>query len=282
MSQQDKSLNEQKYQEHQKRKEMAREQKAADKERSSQNKSIVALNFDLQKVLVTPKLFVSDAYYSRKLTTYNLSIYNMSSKDVQCNVWWESEAKTGSCEIISCLFYLNQSLGSKDEVVYYSDTCTGQQRNLFFSMMCLYSVVNMPIQMITHNYFERGHSQMEGDSVHATIETSTKKLEIYSPSDWITAIKNAKRVDPRYAVKEIKSEMILNFKEFAEKIVTNRKTDDEGESVVWTSVHSFQYKKRTNQTNYILNTTMMTHTEPLQFYVEDVKVKVQEVLRDIN
>jgi hypothetical protein len=44
MSQQDKSLNEQKYQEHQKRKEMAREQKAADKERSSQNKSIVALN----------------------------------------------------------------------------------------------------------------------------------------------------------------------------------------------------------------------------------------------
>jgi hypothetical protein len=136
--------------------------------------------------------------------------------------------------------------------------------------------------MITHNYFERGHSQMEGDSVHATIETSTKKLEIYSPSDWITAIKNAKRVDPRYAVKEIKSEMILNFKEFAEKIVTNRKTDDEGESVVWTSVHSFQYKKRTNQTNYILNTTMMTHTEPLQFYVEDVKVKVQEVLRDIN
>ena len=61
---------------------MAREQKAADKERSSQNKSIVALNFDLQKVLVTPKLFVSDAYYSRKLTTYNLSIYNTSSKDV--------------------------------------------------------------------------------------------------------------------------------------------------------------------------------------------------------
>ena len=56
---------------------------------------------------------------------------------------------------------------------------------------------------------------MEGDSVHATIETSTKKLEIYSPSDWITAIKNAKRVDPRYAVKEIKSEMILTFKEFA-------------------------------------------------------------------
>lgn len=35
------------------------------------------------------------------------------------------------------------------------------------------------------NYVERGHSQMEGDSVHATIENSTKRLEVYSPDDWI-------------------------------------------------------------------------------------------------
>lgn len=29
------------------------------------DKNIQVINFDLQKVLVTPKLFVSDAYYSR-------------------------------------------------------------------------------------------------------------------------------------------------------------------------------------------------------------------------
>jgi len=45
--------------------------------------------------------------------------------------------------------------------------------------MCLYSVANLPIQNITHNYIERGHSHMEGDSVHATIENSKNKTEMY-------------------------------------------------------------------------------------------------------
>ena len=168
----------------------------------------------------------------------------MSSKGVICNVWWETQGKRGSCEIASCLYYFNQKIGNKMELIYFSDTCTGQQRNLYFCMMCLYSVVNFPIQVITHNYFERGHSQMEGDRVHSTIETSTKKLEIYSPSDWISAIKNAKKSIPKYEVKEITTEMIIDFKEFSDKTVTNRKKiDDSGETLMWTKVHSFQYRK---------------------------------------
>ena len=48
------------------------------------------------------------------------------------------------------------------------------------------------IDKITHNYFERDHSYMEGDSVHATIENATKRIEVYSPEDWVAAIKTAK------------------------------------------------------------------------------------------
>jgi hypothetical protein len=124
----------------------------------------------------------------------------MNSKQVVCNIWNETAAKRGSCEIASCLYFYNKSVGPKDEIIYYSDSCTGQQRNWQFSVMCLYSVVNLPIKAITHNYFERGHSQMEGDSIHATIECATKYSELYTTSDWITAIKNAKRTKPKYDV----------------------------------------------------------------------------------
>jgi hypothetical protein len=55
-----------KYKQYLKRKEDARKQKQTDKEKG--NDQILVLNFDLQKVLVTPQLFVSDAYYCRNLT----------------------------------------------------------------------------------------------------------------------------------------------------------------------------------------------------------------------
>lgn len=54
---------------HLERKQNARNQKKEDKERALKDKNFVAVNFDLQKVLITPKMFVSDAYYSRKLST---------------------------------------------------------------------------------------------------------------------------------------------------------------------------------------------------------------------
>lgn len=207
---------------HLERKRNARNQKKEDKERALKDKNIVAVNFDLQKVLITPKMFVSDAYYSRKLSTYNFTTYDLASRNVQCYLWNETEAKRGSCEISTCLNMHNREMGDKDEIIYYSDSCTGQQRNLQFCIMCLLCVTNFPIKVITHNNFERGHSQMEGDSVHAAIENSTKRLEMYSPDDWILGIKNAKQTTPKYAVHEIKHSMILDFKECVSSVVSNR------------------------------------------------------------
>lgn len=55
------------HEKHLERKQNAREQKAKDEMRSLTDKNIQVLNFDLQKVLVTPKLFVRDAYYRRNI-----------------------------------------------------------------------------------------------------------------------------------------------------------------------------------------------------------------------
>lgn len=140
-------------------------------------------------------------------------------------------------------FKHNRSAGEKDEVIYYSDSCTGQQRNIQFCTMFLYSVTNLPVETITHSHFERGHSQVEGDSVHTTIENATTRLEIYSPKDWVLGIKNSKQNPPKYNVTEIRHDMIIDFKECASSVISNNRKDINGQCKRWNKIHSFQYRK---------------------------------------
>jgi len=68
-----------------------------------ENDKITAI-FDLQKALPTPKSEVSLFYYSRKLSTYNFSIWDLTNDEVSCFVWNETISGRGSNEICSCLF----------------------------------------------------------------------------------------------------------------------------------------------------------------------------------
>lgn len=127
MTQEEKDARKYEHLKHLERKQNARNQKKEDKERAVKDRNILAVNFDLQKVLITPKMFVSDAYYSRKLSTYNFTTYDLASRNVQCYVWNETEAKRGSCEISTFLYTHNREIGDKDEIIYYSDSCKGSK-----------------------------------------------------------------------------------------------------------------------------------------------------------
>ena len=51
------------YEQHIKRKETVREQKKYDKDNALHNKDMCLLNFDLQKVLISPKTNIGEVYY---------------------------------------------------------------------------------------------------------------------------------------------------------------------------------------------------------------------------
>lgn len=241
----DQELKKDQFELHQKRKNDARQQKSLDKEQAllTSRTDHRVINFDLQKVLISPKTDIGEAYYSRKLATYNLSIFDIVSREGKCYMWYETIAKRGSCEIASCIYDYMKMIGPVKHLVFYSDSCTGQQRNLYFSSMCLYSVVNLPIETITHNYFERGHSQMEGDSVHATVERYVKKRDMFSPSDYFFAVRNCKMSQPKYDVKEITQADIVDFKKLSSDTISNRKIDTDSSHVKWNKIHAFQYRK---------------------------------------
>lgn len=158
------------------------------------------ITFDLQQVLTAPRLFVGTAYYKRKLNCYNLTIFELQSKDGFCYFWHEGEGGRGTNEIASCVIKYLQALddeGETTKVIMYSDTCGGQNRNKIFSSAILHFLTTSKnIITVEHKYFESGHSHMECDSMHSTIERAFKDKEVDMPINYIDFMKSARNKHP--------------------------------------------------------------------------------------
>lgn len=64
-----------------------------DKEETKSDPSILCASFDQQKVLTTPRSEISVMYYRRKISYFNFTIFNLSTKEGECSVSDETLAK---------------------------------------------------------------------------------------------------------------------------------------------------------------------------------------------
>ena len=242
------------YDEHQKQKERAREEKTKDKERSKTDKGIYVATFDLQAVLTTPCSLVSELYYSRKLCCYNLTIYSLGDRQVVCHVWDETQCKRGSCEIATCLMKNTLSvckIGTVKEIVYFSDSCGGQNRNQYVTASLLYTLSQCSnLKAICHKFLVSGHSQMECDSVHSTIERAKKITPVYVPSQWCTLISLARKSQPYLAV-PMKYNHVVDFKDFVKKHCPNLRISTMGEKINWLQVKWIQVRKESPKSVFV-------------------------------
>nr|CAH7719604.1 unnamed protein product [Callosobruchus chinensis] len=170
---------EEEYNAHVKRKQDCYGAKVRDKARSMEDKEFMCCTFDLQCVLQIPSSDVSPMYYSRKICTYNLTIYELPPpNNAYCYLWTEMNGKRGSTEIGSCLYYYLQQLSETfKEITLYSDTCGGQNRNQNVAALCLFLVQTTRLTVIEHKFLESGHSYMEVDSMHSAIEHQQKFVQ---------------------------------------------------------------------------------------------------------
>lgn len=227
-----------KYEQHLKEKDLAREEKLKDKQDEFEN--TVTAVYDLQAVMQCPRGDVSSFYYTSKLNVFNFTIYEMKSNKAQCFVWDECEANRGVCEIGTCVLKYIQSLEVTDasqiderklDLIFYSDNCCGQQKNRFMFAMYLYVVQNLSyINSITHKYLIKGHSQNEGDSVHATIERQIKRAlksgPIYVPDQYVTLIRTAKKTGEPYNVQELSYDSVYDLKALVNLGLQNLKNEN--------------------------------------------------------
>lgn len=219
------------YQAHIKNKDIARQLKNADKEKAKLNNELCAAVFDLEQILPVPKSNVGLTYYKLKLSTYNFTVFNLANADGFCYMWYESIGKRGSSEIGSCLMrFINHNVqqGAK-QFSFYSDNCSGQNRNKF--LFTLYSFLAQKLNIvIRHNFLEKGHTETEGDSMHSVIERASKHVPIFTPDQWYTLVRTAKKNKP-YNVVEMDKEDFFNLKALTQETALNWDRDENNEKL---------------------------------------------------
>lgn len=222
---------------HIKTKDLAREYKNKDKEKGKNNEEFCVAVFDLEQILPVPKSEVGLAYYKLKLSTYNFTVFNLASKECSCYMWHEGIAKRGASEIGSCLilFIDEQVKKGIKEFSFYSDNCSGQNRNKYLYTLYNY-LTNKHTIKIRHSYLEKGHTQNEGDSVHSLIERASKNIPIYLPDQWYTLVRTAKRSNPQYKVQEMTKEFIFDLKDLQLHTSLNWDKDANNEKVKWQKI----------------------------------------------
>nr|XP_047135348.1 uncharacterized protein LOC124812567 [Hydra vulgaris] len=164
------NITEQEYLQHVSRKELARQEKSFDKI-AAKNGTIHITTADLQAVKICPYLKVSALYFKTKLMVHNFTIYNLGTNKVKC--YWFDETTTdlkASTYASLSVDYLNKLIyESPKDVVIFTDGCTSQNRNAIVSNALLQLAMQKKV-VITQKFLEKGHTQMEVDSVHSVIE----------------------------------------------------------------------------------------------------------------
>lgn len=192
------------------KKEEARKDKEEDKQKGKQNEKLMVVCMDLQALLLCPKLKASAVYYKTKLAVHNFTVYNMVNHDGTCFVWHEGEGGLSANEFASCIVdYLSQH----DEYVEYilwSDGCGYQNRNTTLTN-ALINFATANNKVVTQKFLERGHTQMECDSVHSVIERRLKDQDIHVPAEYVSVMKKARTKPKAYEVKYLDHGFFSDF-----------------------------------------------------------------------
>ncbi len=186
------------WEEHCAKKDEARAEKAKDKELASDN--ILVTCMDLQGLLLCPKLQASALYYKMKLGVHNFTIYNMASHEASNYLWHEGEAGLSANQFASCIVHFLEAHPTYNEYILWSDGCGYQNRNLILSNALLKFATEKKKQ-VTQKYLERGHTQMECDSVHSVIERKLRDRDIHVPAEYAAVVRGAHSSPKPYEVK---------------------------------------------------------------------------------
>ena len=249
-----------KFQPHVQEKDEVRKIKATLKVDAQQNKKLRVATLDLEQVIYLPRTNRSEVFYKRRLSCYNFTIYALDTKLCTCYLWHEGIAGRGSNEIASHLhdFLAEADLDGIEEVSLFSDGCAGQNKNTIVLSMLLWFVQHTEhVKQITLHFYETGHGQYEGDSVHSTIERSLKRAgNLYVPSQLETVIRLARK-NP-YNVIVVQKSDVRDWKSYSRQIGILRVHETvDGEKLDWTKIKQVRVNCNNPETLFV----KMSHLE---------------------
>lgn len=224
------NLPEEEYQNHISRKNQAREEKTKDK-LSAEAGECHVFSCDLMAVQLLPYCQANAIYYKMKLAVHNYTVYNLGTHEAICYWFDESQCELVASTFASCLTDIIEETLKKSlkQVIIYSDGCTAQNRNSVLSNALLHLSIKYKVN-ITQKYLEKGHTQMECDSVHSVIERKLKRNDYYLPCQ-LSQLSKESRLHPfPYKSKELSytyfSDYTCKSKMIYDSIRPGRTTND--------------------------------------------------------
>ncbi|XP_069673203.1 uncharacterized protein [Periplaneta americana] len=196
---------------HDEKKKEARKEKEKDKEDAQMELSNV-FTMDLQAVKIVPYVQASSVYYKTKLCVHNFTIYNLKNHDVVCYWFDETQAELVASVFASCVIDALTDCIKENPlpVIMYSDGCTHQNRNAVMSNALLGLAISTGV-LITQKYLEKGHTQMECDSVQSAIECKLRNRDITLPSQYVSITREARKKPTLYRVKHLEYSFFRNY-----------------------------------------------------------------------
>ncbi|XP_050297939.1 uncharacterized protein LOC126737202 [Anthonomus grandis grandis] len=205
-----KQISENDYNIHFAKKTRVRCEKEKNKEEAIQ-KQVYTFTMDTQAVKLCPFLNVGAFYYKTKLQIHNFTVYNLESHSCVNYLCNETEGDlSASIFATGIIKHLKENcLTDKKPIILFSDGCCYQNRNAILSNALLYFSIEHNV-IIEQKYLEKGHTQMECDSVHALIEKKLKH-RIILPSEYISVIRDSRTKPKRFDVCYLTHDQFLNF-----------------------------------------------------------------------
>lgn len=185
------------------------------KELSKIRPEVQGIAFDFMQNLPIPFLPVQEMFYLRKLWFYVFNIYDFKNDKAYFYVYPEGNASRGPNEVCSMVldFVTNNIPAEVQELHVFSDACGGQNRN--HPLCRLFSALTMKnkFKVINHYYPVRGHSFMPCDRTFGTVKREVRRHDrVYSPEQYISLIGSSKKTHPKFEIKSVECDTILNFK----------------------------------------------------------------------
>ena len=156
-------------------------------------------------------------------------MYNLQTGKVLCYFFTEVEADLSANTFATCVRDCLADVlddNAVTRIILYSDGCGYQNRNSTLSNALLeFSIAHQIV--IEQKYLEKGHTQMEVDSVHSVIEKKLRGREVFFPGDYVQAMKEARPTKP-YIVKELSYDFVKDFSQlkFLDSIRPGRKAGE--------------------------------------------------------
>lgn len=171
----------------------------------------VAICFDLQKMLPTPILTCTRIYYSRQLWTYNFNVHDIGTGNAFMFMWHEAQASRGCEEIVSCLLQYIKSLPpTVTHLTAFSDNCGGQNKSHITVKFWFHVINTTNIETIDLKFLLTGHSYNHCDRDFGKIENMKRntKRGVYVPDDWMEIIAGASK---KFMVKKMSDEDFVSL-----------------------------------------------------------------------